>query len=190
MKDTIDFIAWVLKESSSTLRIHWTITVMTTPTLTASSCFWHVWNPTHYNSRGSGSCFNYWLRCDLVLIILQSQYPFLLTQVEIMTQQTETCMSRAIRILSKCYAAPIGVINPSIGLFHLLSEFIGQLMMDFLDPSSSSTVINRIFPCKLSKIDHRQQKDWAEFEVGPECFECACSPTYSCGVAYSRKEVI
>ena len=113
MKNTIYFIAWVLKESSSTLRIHSlrTITVMTTPTLTASSCFWHVWIPTRYNSRGSGSCFNYWLRCDLVLIILQSQYPFLLTQVETMTQQTETCMSRAIRITTKCYSAPIGLIN-------------------------------------------------------------------------------
>ena len=62
--------------------------------------------------------------------------------------------------------------------------------MDFLDPSSSSNVINRMFPCKLSKIDQQQKKDWTEFEVGPECFECACSPMYSCGVAYSRKEVI
>jgi len=41
-----------------------------------------------------------------------------------MAQQTQNCMTRAIRVLSKCHSAPI---NPSAGLLYLISEFIGQL---------------------------------------------------------------
>jgi len=51
-----------------------------------------------------------------------------------MAQQTEICMARAIRVLSKCYSSPICPINPPVGLLHLLSEFIGQLNDGFSRP--------------------------------------------------------
>jgi len=75
-----------------------------------------------------------WQFCSCHHPAIATSHPFLLTQVEEMAQQTEICMARAIRVLSKCYSAPIGSINPSVGLLHLLSEFIAQLDDGFARP--------------------------------------------------------
>jgi len=55
-----------------------------------------------------------------------------LSRIEIMAKHTEATMTRAIRVLGKCYSAPSA--QPISGLSAFTSEFIGQLDDQFSRP--------------------------------------------------------
>ena len=74
-------------------------------------------------------------------------------------------------------------------------DSLGNLITNFRDPSSSGTLIKQMLPFKLSKVNSittkglNKVRSWRRMD-GETSFECACSTTYSCGVAFSRKEMI